>query len=65
MLLERVRDHGFIDDYAGVRVSATGRRFRIERAVVWNLLDEAGRLHGQAATFAHWLPLPGEVPGAS
>ena len=56
-LLDRVREHGFIDDYAGVRISATGRRFRIEQAVVWNLLDEAGALHGQAATFAHWLPL--------
>jgi hypothetical protein len=60
-LLDRVREHGFIDDYAGVRISASGRRFRIEQAVVWNLLDEAGRLQGQAATFAHWLPLPAEV----
>ena len=57
-LLTRVRDHGFIDDYAGVRVSASGRRFRIQQATVWNLLDERGRRHGQAATFEHWLPLP-------
>jgi len=63
-LLDRVRDHGFIDDYAGVRISAKGRRFRIERAVVWNLLDEAGGMHGQAATFAHWLPLPDESSDA-
>lgn len=65
VLLDRVRDHGFIDDYAGVRVSATGRRFRIEQAVVWNLLDEAGGLHGQAATFAHWAPLPDEASDAT
>lgn len=57
-LLARVRAHGFIDDYAGVRVSASGKRFRIEQAVVWNLLDEDGQRHGQAATFEHWLPLP-------
>jgi hypothetical protein len=57
-LLARVRDHGFIDDYAGVRISASGRRFRIEQATVWNLLDEKGRRHGQAATFEHWRPLP-------
>jgi len=56
-LLARVREHGFIDDYAGVRVSASGKRFRIERAVVWNLVDEAGLRHGQAATFEHWVPL--------
>jgi hypothetical protein len=30
--------------------------------VVWNLLDEDGRLHGQAATFEHWQPLPDKSP---
>ena len=59
-LLARVRERGFIDDYAGVRVSASGKRFRIERAVVWNLFDEDRRLHGQAATFERWLPLPAQ-----
>jgi len=57
-LLARVSRDGFIDDYAGVRVSATGRRFRIERATVWNLIDEHGQCHGQAASFATVLPLP-------
>ncbi len=56
-LLARVTRDGYIDDYAGIRISATGRRFRIEQAIVWNLVDEAGNYHGQAATFAHWLPL--------
>ena len=51
-LLDRVSTHGFIDDYAGIRISAKGRRFRIENAVVWNLIDEAGARRGQAATFA-------------
>lgn len=51
-LLDRVTRDGFIDDYAGVRISAKGRRFRIERAVVWNLIDAEGQRHGQAATFA-------------
>lgn len=54
-LMERVSTQGFIDDYAGVRISAKGRRFRIGPAVVWNILDEAGDCHGQAATFM--LPL--------
>ena len=56
-LLEAVSRQGFIDDYAGVRVSRTGRRFRIERATVWNLIDAHGDVHGQAATFATWTPL--------
>jgi hypothetical protein len=51
-LLDRVTRHQFIDDYAGIRISATGRRFRIAGAVVWNLVDARGERHGQAATFA-------------
>jgi len=57
-LLERVTRDNFITDYGGVRVSSTGRRFRIERATVWNLLDGDGSVHGQAATFDEWTPLP-------
>jgi len=53
-LLERVSRDGFITDYAGVRIAASGRRFRIEQAVVWNLIDAAGTVHGQAATFERW-----------
>lgn len=56
-LLERVSRDGYIDDYSGVRISATGKRFRIERAVVWNLVDEHGVCHGQAATFDRWTML--------
>lgn len=50
-LLARAAEHGFIDDYSGVRISATGRRFRIESAIIWNLVDERGAPAGQAATF--------------
>jgi hypothetical protein len=56
-LLDSVATRGYIDDYAGVRISRTGRRFRIAGATVWNLIDEAGRHHGQAAAFADWTPL--------
>jgi hypothetical protein len=53
-LLETVTRRGFIDDYSGVRISKTGRRFRISRATVWNLLTEDGRPYGQAAMFDRW-----------
>jgi len=56
-LLERTRRDGYVDDYAGIRISRTGRRFRIEQAIVWNLVDAAGIHHGQAATFDRWTPL--------
>lgn len=50
-LLERVSRQGYVDDYAGVRIAASGRRFMIEAATVWNLMDEAGNPRGQAAVF--------------
>lgn len=56
-LLERVTRDGIILDYAGVRVSSTGRRFRIENAAVWNLADGTGEAAGQAAAFAEWVEL--------
>ena len=56
-LLERTRRDGYVDDYAGIRISSTGRRFRIEQAIVWNLVDAAGIHRGQAATFDRWTPL--------
>ena len=54
-LLDAVRTQGFIDDYTGIRISASGRRFRIDRATVWNLVDQDGRYRGQAACFDAWI----------
>lgn len=56
-LLDAVSTRGFIDDYAGVRISSSGKRFRIVNATVWNLIDAAGERRGQAACFATWQPL--------
>ncbi len=53
-LLAAVTTRGFIDDYSGVRISKTGRRFTISRATVWNLLTEDRRPCGQAAMFDQW-----------
>ena len=53
-LLAEVARRGFIDDYSGIRISKTGRRFRISRATVWNLLLADGRPGGQAAMFDRW-----------
>lgn len=53
-LLKRVSEQGYIDDYSGIRISSSGRRFRIRDAVVWNLIDEQGKPAGQAAMFDCW-----------
>jgi hypothetical protein len=56
-LLATVAARGYVDDYRGVRIAKSGRRFAIEGAVVWSLVDAAGVLRGQAATFETWTPL--------
>lgn len=56
-LLRVVEQQGYYDQYRGVRISATGRRFLVEAATVWNVLDERGRRVGQAATFSRWTRL--------
>ena len=50
-LLEQVSQRGYVDDYSGMRVASSGRRFMITGGTVWNLVDETGIRHGQAATF--------------
>jgi hypothetical protein len=35
-------------------VSASGRRFLVRQATVWNLIDPEGLPCGQAASFAEW-----------
>lgn len=53
-LLEAVSKQGYIDDYKGIRISATGRRFYIQQAFVWNLHNENGEYCGQAAMIPSW-----------
>jgi hypothetical protein len=53
-LLAAVTENGYIDNYEGVRISRTGKRFLIRHAVVWNLWDNNGSYRGQAACFDQW-----------
>lgn len=52
--MARVRRNGFLSGYEGVRLSSSGKRFRIRNALIWNVLDEAGVVCGQAAMFSEW-----------
>ncbi|QQC66444.1 MEKHLA domain-containing protein [Paraburkholderia ginsengisoli] len=47
--LDRVERDGFVAAYRGMRVTKSGKRFWIDNVVVWQLHDEAGAYHGQAA----------------
>lgn len=52
--MEGVLRHGYVDDYRGLRIAKSGRRFWIDDATVWNLVDANGALHGQAALVREW-----------
>lgn len=53
-LLDAVRCDGVVMGYRGLRVAKSGRRFWIEDGVIWQLIDERGVVHGQAALFSSW-----------
>ena len=52
LLMSKVKQDGFIENYRGIRISSSGRRFWIDRATIWNVIDEAGDYRGQAAVFS-------------
>ena len=56
-LMETAARKGFIDDYAGVRISASGKRFLISDVILWTVSHPDGSRPGQAATFDTWTPL--------
>jgi len=53
-LLDSVAHNGYIENYAGIRVTKSGRQFRVEAATVWNLTGDDGKYAGQAAMFSEW-----------
>jgi hypothetical protein len=53
-MLKKVSECGYSRDYRGIRVSSSGKRFRIEEAVIWNIVNREDRLFGQAAAFQSW-----------
>lgn len=52
--LKAVSENGYVDNYTGIRISSTGRRFYMMKATVWNLADDNGVIRGQAATFREY-----------
>ena len=53
-LFADVARDGFSTAYSGTRVAKSGRSFRIDQAVIWQLRDEQGQLHGEAAKIGSW-----------
>lgn len=53
-LLKVVTTQGFIDNYAGIRISKNQRRFQIQDVLVWNLFNAENQYCGQVAFWHHW-----------
>jgi hypothetical protein len=53
-MLAVAEEQGYYSGYRGIRISSTGKRFLVEDATVWNVVDGQGIRVGQAATFARW-----------
>lgn len=49
--LKEVKLKGYSSNYSGIRISKTGRRFRIKDVLLWNVFDSSGKRIGQAAMF--------------
>ena len=60
-LLLEAKNNGYIQNYGGVRISRTGKRFWIENATIWTVTDRHGNDRGQAATFSKWSPIAEEI----
>lgn len=63
-LLDQVTQNGFASNYTGVRISRSGRRFFIEDAIVWQLLDAEGVVQGQGAMLPRWRDMVAGQDGA-
>jgi hypothetical protein len=54
VFMDAVRLRGYAEDYWGLRITKSGRRFWIEDATVWNLISPQSALVGQAALIRRW-----------
>jgi hypothetical protein len=49
--IAEVEAKGYSNDYSGIRISKTGRRFEIKNVILWNVYDLDNKRIGQAALF--------------
>jgi len=47
--LRQVAEKGYVDNYEGIRISKSGKRFPIANVTVWQLIDTNAVIRGQAA----------------
>lgn len=50
-MMEQAKMYNYINGYSGIRVSKTGKEFKILDGIIWNLFTSNGKFYGQAAWF--------------
>ena len=53
-ILAATSKQGFLENYQCIRISRTGKRYKIDDITLWNITDNHGSFCGQAATFSRW-----------
>ena len=53
-LLDEAREKGFVEGYSGWRVSAEGKRFLVQDAILFNVVSPSEKTVGQAVVFTSW-----------
>ncbi|KLN59735.1 hypothetical protein WH96_16265 [Kiloniella spongiae] len=60
VMLKQAKEKGYFDNYTGIRISRSGKRFLIKKAIIWTVPPVIGskdldaQKNGQAATFSSW-----------
>jgi hypothetical protein len=50
-MMKKVREQNYVSGYSGLRISKTGKEFKILDVTIWNLFTDTGDPYGQAAWF--------------
>jgi hypothetical protein len=53
-LLSEAQEKGFVSNYLGIRITKSGKSFKIIDTILYNLTDEVGNYKGQAAIIPKW-----------
>ena len=56
-LLRDALKNGIIDNYEGIRISSTGKRFHIKKTQLFNLIGSSNKILGQAAIIGGVTPI--------
>ena len=53
-MLAQAKKQGYFEGYVGDHATSSGKRFRMEDGIIWTVINAAGEVQGQAATFSRY-----------